>query len=132
MLTRQKQAVKRHIKRITSGKRSGVRVETDRDSGFWSGAGVWEYVSSAQREVCTTPPCVCNNNNNDNNYTFPVRRLGVFRDDLMITRCVCVCGSHKKPQQPQYRGLRLVYGLGCNAVVLLNEKYCHVICRSVG
>jgi hypothetical protein len=27
-----------------------------------------------------------NNNNNNNNYTFPVRRLGVFRDDLMITR----------------------------------------------
>ncbi len=24
--------------------------------------------------------------NNNNNYTFPVRRLGVFRDDLMITR----------------------------------------------
>jgi hypothetical protein len=27
-----------------------------------------------------------NNNDNNNNYTFPVRRLGVFRDDLMITR----------------------------------------------
>jgi hypothetical protein len=27
-----------------------------------------------------------NNNNNNNNYTFPVRRLDVFRDDLMITR----------------------------------------------
>jgi hypothetical protein len=29
---------------------------------------------------------VVNNNTNNNDYTFPVRRLGVFRDDLMITR----------------------------------------------
>ncbi len=28
----------------------------------------------------------CEVRHNNNNYTFPVRRLGVFRDDLMITR----------------------------------------------
>jgi WD40 repeat protein len=40
------------------------------------------YIAAKQ---CALLPLPFNNNNN-NNYTFPVRRLGVFPDDLMITR----------------------------------------------
>jgi hypothetical protein len=40
-------------------------------------------------EVFTTLTLFFSNqapNNNNNNYTFPAQRLGVFRDDLMMTR----------------------------------------------